>query len=229
MTDSPRPPEPSRTSEASAPVLPGVVIVDDHPVVRAGLAGLITADGRLQVAGQAASGAECDAVVDHLLATGRDVSLVLMDLHLGEHDSGIDATRRLQGRGVPVLVVTTFDADADILAALDAGARGYVLKDSPTHELVDAALSAIAGRIVLSPEVQQRVLQRALNPADQLSGRETEILELLATGASNRDIARGLFISESTVKTHVANLFHKLGVNNRTALVATARERHLIR
>lgn len=206
-----------------------VLIVDDHPVVRAGLAALLEADQRLRVAGQAASGSECDAVVNHLRAQGREVALVLMDLHLGEHDSGIDAIRRLHALGVPVLVVTTFDADADILAALDAGARGYVLKDAPTDELVAGALAAIEGRIVLSPEVQQRVLARALRPAQQLSPRETQILGLLATGASNRAIARELFVSESTVKTHVAHLFDKLGVDNRTALVTVARERRLIR
>lgn len=206
-----------------------VVLVDDHPVVRTGLGTLLADDGRLQVVGQAGGVDEAEALVDRLVTTGEGVDLVLMDLHLGRGGSGIDGTRAMVGRGVPVLVVTTFDSDADIFGALDAGARGYLLKDAPTDELVEAALAVLAGRTVLAPEVQQRVVQRAMHPPEQLSEREMEVLEAVATGASNRQVAKQLFVSESTVKTHLAHLFTKLGVDNRTALVARARERRLIR
>ena len=207
-----------------------MVLVDDHPVVRAGLVALLQADGRLDVVGEAGVAAAAVAVVERLAGTGEPPQVVLMDLHLGRGGpDGIEATRRLAGRGFRVLVVTTFDSDADILDALEAGASGYVLKDVPTDELVAAALDVAAGRTALSPQVQQRLVQRTMDPHAALSPRETEILQQVATGASNREVARALFISESTVKTHLAHLFAKLGVDNRTALVAVARQRRLIR
>lgn len=206
-----------------------VVLVDDHPVVRTGLAALLRADGRLDVVGEAGDAAGALALVDRMLTTSEALDLVFMDLHLGGGMGGIEATAELTRRGVAVLVVTTFDSDADIMGALDAGARGYLLKDSPTEQLVDAALAAAAGRTVLSPEIQARLVLRTVNPARSLSEREVEVLQQVAAGATNREVARALFISESTVKTHLAHLFEKLGVDNRTALVAAARERRLIR
>lgn len=208
---------------------PRVVLVDDHPVVRTGLAALLQADGRLDVVGEAGDTAGALALVERRVTTGEGVDLVFMDLHLGRGPGGIEATAQLTRRGVPVLVVTTFDSDADILGALDAGARGYVLKDSPTGQLVEAALAVVAGRTVLSPEVQARLVARATHPVEALSSRESQVLERVAAGATNREVARELFISESTVKTHLAHLFAKLGVDNRTALVAEARQRRLIR
>lgn len=206
-----------------------VVLVDDHPVVRTGLAALLRADGRLDVVGEAGDAAGALALVDRMLTTSEALDLVFMDLHLGGGMGGIEATAQLTRRGVAVLVVTTFDSDADIMGALDAGARGYLLKDSPTEQLVDAALAAAAGCTVLSPEIQARLVLRTVNPARSLSEREVEVLQQVAAGATNREVARALFISESTVKTHLAHLFEKLGVDNRTALVAAARERRLIR
>lgn len=206
-----------------------VVLVDDHPVVRTGLAALLRADGRLDVVGEAGDAAGALALVDRMLTTSEALDLVFMDLHLGGGMGGIEATAELTRRGVAVLVVTTFDSDADIMGALDAGARGYLLKDSPTEQLVDAALAAAAGCTVLSPEIQARLVLRTVNPARSLSEREVEVLQQVAAGATNREVARALFISESTVKTHLAHLFEKLGVDNRTALVAAARERRLIR
>lgn len=206
-----------------------VLVCDDHPVVRTGLVTLLDGDERITVAGQAGSMADCLATLDRLQVTADGVDLVMMDLNLGRGPDGVQATRELTARGVPVLVVTTFDSEADILAALEAGARGYVLKDAPTDQLVDAVLAAAAGRTVLSPEVQQRLVERTMRPTEALSPREIEILQEVATGASNREVAKALFISEATVKTHLAHLFAKLGADNRTALVARAREQRLIR
>ncbi|MGO1259669.1 MAG: LuxR C-terminal-related transcriptional regulator, partial [Brachybacterium sp.] len=157
--------------------------------------------------------------------------LVLMDLNLGDGIGGIETTRTLRAwhREVQVLAVTTFDAEADIVGALEAGATGYVLKDSPTEALIATVGEAAAGRSILSPEVQQRLVARMTNPATALSPRETEILEVLATGATNREAAKALFISESTVKTHLVHLYDKLGVDSRTSALRVARERRLIR
>lgn len=208
-----------------------LVLVDDHPIVRAGLRTLLTSDPRVEVIGEAASGEEALVVVGALVRKGEAPDLVLMDLQLGSGMTGIDATRRLREEqpGVRVLVLTTFDADTDIFGALDAGAAGYLLKDTPTAQLVSSVLDAAAGRAVLSPEVAMRMVGRVTNPDAGLSQRETEILELLVTGASNREIARRLFISESTVKGHLVNLYDKLGVDNRTAATRVARERRLVR
>lgn len=209
-----------------------IVLVDDHPVVRAGLAALLETDPRLTVVAEAADAAAAVAAVESLAgADDGTPDLVLMDLQLGDGPNGIAATRTLRATHpeVQVLVLTTFDTDADVLGALDAGAVGYVLKDSPTDALIGAVVDAAHGRSVLAPEVQARLVQRVARPGGAVSARETEILALLATGASNRQIARALFISESTVKTHLVHLYGKLGVDNRTAAISTARERRIIR
>lgn len=209
-----------------------VMMVDDHPVVRAGLRALFEADEGIEVVAEVSSGAEALRVLGELAAGEAGLpDLVLMDLNLGEGSGGIETTRAVRARhpGVQVLAVTTFDAEADILGALEAGATGYVLKDSPTEALLDAAREAAAGRSVLSPEVQQRLVQRMTSPHAALSPRESEILEALATGATNREVAKRLFISESTVKTHLVHLYDKLGVDSRTAALRVARERRLIR
>lgn len=208
-----------------------IVLVDDHPVVRAGLRTLLAADERIVVAGEAASGEEAVVVIGALARAGEVPDVVLMDLQLGPGIGGIEATRRLRAEhpGLRVLVLTTFDADTDIFGALEAGATGYVLKDTPTSALVQGVLDAAAGRPALSPEVAARVVARATTSDAGLSEREAEILGLLVTGASNRDIARALFISESTVKGHLVHLYDKLGVDNRTAATRVARERRLVR
>ena len=208
------------------------MMVDDHPVVRAGLRALLEADSRVEVVTEVDSGEAALAALDRLTTTeGRVPDLVLMDINLGTGIDGIETTRRLRAQhpGVQVLAVTTFDAEADIVGALEAGATGYVLKDSPTEALLAAVQEAAAGRSVLSPEVQQRLVARMTSPGTALSPREAEILEALATGATNREVAKRLFISESTVKTHLVHLYEKLGVDSRTAALRVARERRLIR
>lgn len=209
-----------------------IMMVDDHPVVRAGLRALLEADQNIEVGCEVGSGEAALAELDRLVTLGDTLpDLVLMDLNLGVGAGGIETTRTLRERhpGVQVLAVTTFDTEADIVGALEAGAVGYVLKDSPTAALVDAVREAAAGRSVLSPEVQQRLVARMTSPATALSPRESEILEALAGGATNRQVAKALFISESTVKTHLVHLYEKLGVDNRTAALRVARERRLIR
>ncbi|MGO1228829.1 MAG: response regulator [Brachybacterium sp.] len=209
-----------------------IMMVDDHPVVRAGLRALLEADEGIEVVAEVGSGTEALRVLDELAASPAGApDLVLMDLNLGDGIGGIETTRTLRARHreVQVLAVTTFDAEADIVGALEAGATGYVLKDSPTEALIAAVGEAAAGRSILSPEVQQRLVARMTNPATALSPRETEILEVLATGATNREAAKALFISESTVKTHLVHLYDKLGVDSRTSALRVARERRLIR
>ncbi|HJB11705.1 MAG TPA: response regulator transcription factor [Candidatus Brachybacterium merdavium] len=209
-----------------------IMMVDDHPVVRAGLRALLEADEGIEVIAEVGTGDEALRVLDELAASSPGLpDLVLMDLNLGDGIGGIETTRTLRERhpGVQVLAVTTFDAEADIVGALEAGATGYVLKDSPTEALIDAVSEAAAGRSILSPEVQQRLVRRMTSPHSALSPRESEILEALATGATNREVAKRLFISESTVKTHLVHLYDKLGVDSRTAAIRVARERRLIR
>ncbi|MGO3209895.1 response regulator [Brachybacterium sp. AOP42-C2-15] len=209
-----------------------IMMVDDHPVVRAGLRALLEADDGIEVVAEVGSGTEALRVLEELAASPAGApDLVLMDLNLGDGIGGIETTRTLRARHreVQVLAVTTFDAEADIVGALEAGATGYVLKDSPIEALIAAVGEAAAGRSILSPEVQQRLVARMANPATALSPRETEILETLATGATNREVAKALFISESTVKTHLVHLYDKLGVDSRTSALRVARERRLIR
>lgn len=209
-----------------------LMMVDDHPVVRAGLRALLEADAEVEVVADVGSGDEALQALDRLVTTGEGVpDLVLMDLNLGDGIGGIETTRKLRAQhpGVQVLAVTTFDAESDVVGALEAGATGYVLKDAPTEALLDAVREAAAGRSVLSPEVQQLLVRRMAEPRTALSPRETEILEVLATGATNREAAKRLFISESTVKTHLVHLYEKLGVESRTAALRVARERRLIR
>ncbi len=208
-----------------------VAVVDDHAIVRGGLVALLSARPGIQVAGEAGTAAEAVALIDRLVTTEEGVDVVLMDLNLGAGEGGVAATRTILARhpGLRVVVLTTFDADADILDALAAGASGYMLKDSPVEELVAAIERAEPTSPALSSSVQARVVARAIRPDDQLSPRELEILAALAQGASNRQLAKELFISESTVKTHLAHLFAKLGVDNRTAAVAEGRRRRLVR
>ena len=147
------------------------------------------------------------------------------------HDglTGIEATRRIRAEdGPPVLILTTFDTEADIVAALDAGATGYLLKDAPPDAVRRAVRDAAAGRPVLSPSVSAQVRKRAAAPATALSPREIEILRLLATGATNRRLAQALFISEATVKTHLVHIYAKLGVDNRTQAIDRARSARII-
>lgn len=212
-----------------------VLLVDDHPVVRAGLRSMLTDTGGIEVAAEAVNG---ESAVSTMEATMQDeagsadgIDVVLMDLQLGPGIDGIAATRKLKEilPELPVLVLTTYDAEADILAAVEAGASGYMLKDAPPEQIHQAVQDAAAGRTALAPQVAARLMDRVRSPAPSLSGREVELLELLATGAPNREMARQLFISEATVKTHLVHIYQKLGVDNRVSAVAEARSRRILR
>lgn len=203
-----------------------VLLVDDHPVVRAGLRAVLESVGDIVVGAEAPDGR---VALEMLSRAGGTVDVVVMDLQMGSGMGGLDATRRIVAAGgPPVLILTTYDTQADIVAALEAGAIGYLLKDSQPETIGAAVHDAAAGRPVLSPSVTARLMQRVRSPDTSLSAREIEILRGLATGASNRALAKELFISEATVKTHLVHIYDKLGVDNRTAAVNRAREEHLI-
>ncbi len=196
-----------------------LLIVDDHPVVRDGLRGMFTADPRFEVLAEAGDGAEAIAAAERLRP-----DVVLMDLRMPRTD-GVTAIKELAKRGVPsrVLVLTTYDTDSDVLPAIEAGATGYLLKDAPREELFRAVEAAAQGQAVLSPSVATRLMGQMRRPASEpLSQRELEVLALIARGATNREAARQLFISEATVKTHLLHVYAKLGVNDRAAAVSTA-------
>ncbi|NUP01631.1 MAG: response regulator transcription factor [Nonomuraea sp.] len=202
-----------------------LIIVDDHPVVRDGLRGIFDSDD-FEVVGEAADGPEALAVA---LRTGPDV--VLLDLRMPGM-SGAEVIRRLREQcpGTHVLVLTTFGDDADVVPAIEQGATGYLLKDTPRAELLRAVLAAARGESVLSPAVAGLLTQRARAPEQRaLSPRELEVLGLIARGATNRDVAGRLFITEATVKTHLLHVFAKLDVKDRAAAVAAAYERGLLK
>ncbi|WP_326634341.1 response regulator transcription factor [Nonomuraea fuscirosea] len=195
-----------------------LIIVDDHPIVRDGLRGILDTDD-FEVVGEAADGSEALAVA---LRTAPDV--VLLDLRMPGM-SGAEVIRRLreQQPGVHVLVLTTFDDDADVLPAIAEGATGYLLKDTPRDELRRAVHAAARGETVLSPTVAGILTRKAREPEPRtLSPRELEVLRLIARGATNREVAGRLFITEATVKTHLLHVYGKLAVNDRAAAVAAA-------
>jgi DNA-binding NarL/FixJ family response regulator len=204
-----------------------VVLVDDHPVVRAGLRALL--DGRQEevvVVGEAVDAASARETIH---ATAPDV--VLMDLNLGAGPGGIAAIRALDAAGgrLRVLVLTTYQTEADVLAAMDAGASGYLLKDAPPDELFRAVRATARGETVLSPAVAAMMVRRASSPGPVMTAREVEILGLLAEGLGNREMARRLLVSEATVKSHLTHVYAKLGVDSRAGAVAKAIEQRIIR
>lgn len=203
-----------------------IVVADDHPVVRDGVASTLSATEGLEVVGQAASGPEA---VDLVVALQPDV--VVMDLRMPGGD-GVEAVRELRRRNsdTRVLVLTTYDTDSDTVAAIEAGATGYLLKDAPTQELVGAVRATAAGEAVLSPAVASRLASHVRSPerSAALSAREREVLMLVAQGRSNRLIARELFVSEATVKTHLVHIYAKLGVTDRAAAVATGYQQGIL-
>ncbi|HET8794982.1 MAG TPA: response regulator transcription factor [Arthrobacter sp.] len=208
-----------------------ILLVDDHPVVRAGLRAMLTDFEGIAVAAEAADGAEALEFLRRSKTLGEPVDVVLMDLQMGTGMDGVTATREIRAMegAPPVLILTTYDTDADILAAVEAGASGYMLKDAPPEQIRQAVQSAAAGQTALAPEVAARLMGRIQNPQPSLSVREIQLLELLATGMSNRAMAKELFISEATVKTHLVHIYGKLGVDNRTAAISVARQRRIIR
>ncbi|GGK50834.1 response regulator [Streptomyces flaveus] len=202
-----------------------LLIVDDHPVVRDGLRGMFESAQGFTVLGEASNGVE--AVT---LAQSLDPDVVLMDLRM-PGGNGVEAIAELtrQGARAKILVLTTYDTDSDTLPAIEAGATGYLLKDAPREELFSAVRAAAEGRTVLSPAVASRLVSAVRAPANEpLSAREREVLALVAKGTSNREIARVLFISEATVKTHLTHLYAKLGVKDRAAAVAVGYDRGIL-
>ena len=202
-----------------------ILIVDDHPVVRDGLRGMLAGEPDLEVVGEASDGGEARAVVGTLRP-----DVILMDLRMPGM-GGAAAIRALaeDGNRARVLVLTTYDSDSDVVPALEAGATGYLLKDTPRDELVRAIRAAARGEAVLAPSVATRLVSQLRAPAqDALSERELEVLTLIAQGETNRGAAARLFISEATVKTHLLHIYTKLDVNDRAAAVAAAYERGLL-
>ena len=203
-----------------------VLVADDHPVVRSGIRGMLASDPAFEVVGEAANGREAVALT---LRERPDV--VLMDLRMPDLD-GASATAEIRAKRpeTQVLVLTTYDTDSDIVRAIDAGAIGYLLKDLPHEEISRAVRAAARGEPVLAPAVAERLMDRARGTAgDALTGREIDVLQLAARGLSNSDIAKELYVSATTVKAHLAHIYRKLGVSDRTAAVTTAIERQIIR
>jgi DNA-binding NarL/FixJ family response regulator len=209
----------------------GLLIVDDHPVVRDGLSGMFAATPEFSVLGEAADGAEA---IRMAMALKPDV--ILMDLRMPGMD-GVTAIAEFARRGIRarVLVLTTYDTDSYVVPAIEAGATGYLLKDAPRAELLRAVRAAARGEAVLAPAVAARLMNRVRVPAapdaaggEQISQRELEVLELVASGATNREAAARLFISEATVKTHLLHIYAKLGVSDRASAVAAGYNRGLL-
>ncbi|MGW2051615.1 response regulator [Streptomyces sp. NPDC001858] len=213
-------------STSAPPSQVRLLLCDDHAVVRAGLRALLSSADGVEVVGEAGSGEEALAVAARV-----HPDVVLMDLQLGGGMDGVTATRHLTSEGKEgprVLVLTMFDTDADISRAIEAGAIGYLLKAEPPDELFAAIRNAAAGRTALSAPVADRLLAQMRSPRPALSDREHEILAQLARGLGNREIARALFISEATVKTHLGRIYGKLEVETRAGAVAVAKERRLL-
>ncbi|MGW1002686.1 response regulator [Streptomyces sp. NPDC002520] len=241
MNETPDTPATRRTSEAGAtpeepqsadaPAAAGgtpsvrILVCDDHAVVRAGLLALLHSTPDIEVVGEAGSGEEALA-----LARKTNPDVVLMDLQLGDGIDGVETTRRLLSAAPAphVLVLTTYDTDADVTRAIEAGATGYLLKAERPEDLFAAIHSAAQGRPALSPPVADRVMSRLRNPRPALTPRERDILVHLARGLPNHAIARALFISEATVKTHLRRIYDKLGVDTRAGAVSVAKEQRLL-
>ncbi|EMD25648.1 response regulator [Amycolatopsis azurea] len=203
-----------------------LLLADDHPIVRAGLRAVLETEPGLVVTAEAATAEEAVA-----RAAEGDIDVVLMDLRFGSGMTGAEATAVITARpdAPRVLIVTTYDTDADTLPAIEAGATGYLLKDAPPEDLAAAVRTAAAGRTTLAPTVADRLMNRVRMPTTALTLREIEVLVLVADGLSNRAIADRLHLTEGTVKSHLARSYTKLGVDSRTAAVATATDLGLIR
>jgi DNA-binding NarL/FixJ family response regulator len=207
-----------------------LLIADDHPVVRDGLSNMFARDPEFEVLGEAADGSEAVR-----LAQALRPDVILMDLRMPRMD-GLTAITELARRGIParVLVLTTYDTDSHVLPAIEAGATGYLLKDAPRDDLLRAVRAAAHGEAVLSPSVAARLMSQFRSPGPEapapgpLSQRELEVLELVAAGSTNREAAARLFISEATIKSHLLNIYGKLGVSDRAAAVGEAYNRGLL-
>jgi DNA-binding NarL/FixJ family response regulator len=202
-----------------------VLLVDDHTIVRTGIAGMLAESSAVSVIGEAANGEEGLRQISEL-----DPDVVLMDLRMPVLD-GASAISRLRAEGDRrgILVLTTYDTDADIVRAVEAGANGYLLKDASREELIQAIEAVSRGESWLAPAVASRVMGHLRKPgADTLSERELDVLRRVAKGRSNKEIAAEMHISQATVKTHLIHIYRKLDVNDRTSAVTAALERGLI-
>jgi DNA-binding NarL/FixJ family response regulator len=204
-----------------------LLITDDHPVVRAGLRGMLSGEPDFEVVGEATNGKEALALIGELRP-----DVVLMDLRMPEMD-GVTAISHIKTEypETQILVLTTYESDADILRAIETGATGYLLKDAPREDLFGAIRLAAEGKSPLAPTVATRIMQRMRGDSEEeaLSTREIEVLELVARGTSNKEIAKQLWVSETTVKSHMLHIFDKLGVADRTAAVTEALRRGILR
>ncbi|MGB3634884.1 MAG: response regulator transcription factor [Rubrobacteraceae bacterium] len=202
-----------------------ILITDDHPVVRAGLEGMLSRQPDMEVVGEAGDGTDGVRMAEQLRP-----DVVLMDLRMPEMD-GVAATQEIKAKNpeTQVLVLTTYDSDADILRAVEAGATGYLLKDAPREELYEAVRAAAQGKVLFAPAVADKLMRRIREPRrDTLSQREIEVLGFVRKGLSNKEIARSLHVSEATIKTHLIHTFRKLGVDDRTAAVSVALEKGIL-
>jgi DNA-binding NarL/FixJ family response regulator len=203
-----------------------ILLVDDHPVVRAGIEGILNSQPDIEVVGEASDGVEAICLNQTL-----QPDVILMDLQMPKMD-GVTAIKAIHEQANPphILVLTTYDTDADIVQAIQAGATGYLLKDTPREDFFAAVRQVAQGASVLTPVVASRLMARMRAPAEeQLSDREIEVLTLVSQGHSNKDIAKQLHISTATVKTHLIHIYGKLGVSDRTAAVTTALEKGILR
>jgi DNA-binding NarL/FixJ family response regulator len=218
-----RPAGPRPAPDGTAEPLIRILVVDDHPVVRDGIRGMLERDPRMSVVGEAGDGREAVALV-----RATDPDLVLMDLRMpgGDGVSAIRELRRADRTRPRILVLTTYDTDRDIHTAIDAGADGYLLKATSRTELVDAVVRAAAGQSVLAPSAARSLVER--NRTATLTERELQVLSAIARGGTNQEVARELLVSEATVKTHLLHVYPKLGVRDRAAAVRVAFQRGLL-
>jgi DNA-binding NarL/FixJ family response regulator len=202
-----------------------ILLVDDHPIVRTGLRALFENYEDISVIGEASSGEEAVQFVK-----ANPVDVVLCDLRLGAGMNGAQTTAAIRRLSKPpfVLILTTFDKDSEVLACIEAGAAGYLLKDVSAQTIVDSIRQAALGNVVLAPEMTQRVVEGMRRPKVELTKREKDVLVQLATGAANKQIAKALFVSEATVKTHLVHIFDKLQATTRTDAINKAKDLGLL-
>lgn len=202
-----------------------VLLVDDHPVVRSGLRAVLDTGEEIKIVGEAATGEEAIVLANHLRP-----DVVLCDLRLGNGIDGIQTTAALRALdpAPAVLILTTFDRDSEILGAVEAGAAGYLLKDVAPEVIIEGLQRAAAGDVFLAPDLAARVMKGMSKPTPRLTEREREVLKLLVKGVTNQEIARALFVTEATVKTHLTHIFTKLEVDSRSRAILLAQEAGLV-